>query len=339
MSHRLTIRPRDYEIQVNTDETVLASALRHGLTFPHRCRNAICGSCKGKVLSGEIDYRDKPTPALSDGEREEGLALFCSAYLCSDLDIEMEGVLAPYEIPMQSCQAKQLAISSLNERVLLVQLEVDKAFHYLAGQYVELSLQGSEAIPLSIANMPESDNRLLSFHLKEHEGNPQPSELLALLKEGKHVNLKGPFGRCVMQSQKTNPILFVAGGTGFAPHKALIEAALAESNQRNMTLYWGVRTEDDFYDMQLIQRWAKYRPNFHFIPVVSEPEKSPGWSGRAGLIHQAVLEDIQDFSDYQVYASGPYEMVQEVYKGFTARGLAPQNLFSDMLALDEKTGK
>lgn len=331
MSHRLKILPRNYEIQVNQNETVLASALRHGLSFPHRCRNAVCGTCKGRLLKGKLEYRDKETPALSATEIEQGYALFCSAYLCQDTEIEVEGVLAPYELPLQSCQAKKHTIIPLNDRVMLVQLEVEKNFHYLAGQYVEILLDDSEAIPLSIANMPHTDERLLSFHLKEHESNPQPSRLLELLNEEKPVCLKGPFGRCVLQNQQAKPLLFVSGGTGFAPHKALLEAALAENNQREMHLYWGVRTSEDFYDLPLIARWAKHRPNFRFTPVISEPKHSLKWSGRTGLIHEAILEDIEDFSGYQVYASGPFEMVQKVFNAFTARGLNAEDLFSDML--------
>jgi CDP-4-dehydro-6-deoxyglucose reductase len=125
-------------------------------------------------------------------------------------------------------------------------------------------------------------------------------------------------------------MIFVAGGTGFAPIKGIIEHILAENNDLPMHLYWGVRDHKDLYLNELAKKWAKHIPNFHFIPVLSQPSAGKAERSRTGYVHEAILEDFPDgFENYDVYASGPPVMVNAVYERFSAHGLSEENYFSD----------
>ncbi|MBL8511143.1 MAG: CDP-6-deoxy-delta-3,4-glucoseen reductase, partial [Betaproteobacteria bacterium] len=125
------------------------------------------------------------------------------------------------------------------------------------------------------------------------------------------------------------PIIFMAGGTGFAPIKAVIEHAFFKHTDREMVLYWGCRSLQDLYMPQLPAQWAKEYPNFTFIPVLSEPAAADQWQGRTGLVHQAILNDFSDLSGYQVYACGAPAMIEAGQRAFAAHGLPDDEFFAD----------
>ena len=121
----------------------------------------------------------------------------------------------------------------------------------------------------------------------------------------------------------------MAGSTGFAPVKSMLEHAFATGMKRRMILYWGVRRPEDLYARELASAWALDHENFTFIPVLSDPRPEDGWTGRTGLVHQAILADYPDLSQHQVYACGSVEMVGAVAPAFVAQGLSPDDRFSD----------
>jgi len=143
------------------------------------------------------------------------------------------------------------------------------------------------------------------------------------------LRLEGPLGSFYLREDSNKPIIFVAGGTGFAPIKGLIEHILHQQTQREMVLYWGVRTLADLYMPSLPKAWASIHPNLKFIPVLSEPLASDDWHGRTGFVHQAVLDDFTDLSAHEVYCCGAPVMVDTANNAFQARGLPTDAFFSD----------
>jgi CDP-4-dehydro-6-deoxyglucose reductase len=119
----------------------------------------------------------------------------------------------------------------------------------------------------------------------------------------------------------------MGGGTGFAPIKGMIEHAFHVGIVRPMQLYWGVRGRRDLYLPELPERWAREHANFDYTPVLSEPDAS--WHGRAGFVHEAVVQDHPDMSGFDVYMSGPPIMVESGRKAFEAAGLTMEHMFSD----------
>ena len=124
----------------------------------------------------------------------------------------------------------------------------------------------------------------------------------------------------------TNP-LCLASGTGFAPIKALVERMQQTGNTRPVVLYWGGRRPSDLYMDELARQWADSLPDFRYVPVVSDALPEDDWHGRSGFVHQAVLEDFPDLSDYQVYACGTPVMVEAARRDFTRQAGLPDNEF------------
>jgi CDP-4-dehydro-6-deoxyglucose reductase len=152
------------------------------------------------------------------------------------------------------------------------------------------------------------------------------------------LRFEGPLGSFYLREDSDKPAIFVAGGTGFAPIKAMIEHMLHHRIPREIVLYWGARTQRDLYLPEVPGRWQSENPNFTFIPVLSEPAAEDAWPGRTGLVHQAVLDDFRDLSGYQVYACGAPPMIDAARRDFTAlRALPATEFFADSFTYAAET--
>src|SRR5512137_2095464 len=79
MTFEITIKPSEHSFSCDDGETVLAAAMRNDLMLPYGCRNGACGTCKGRILDGAVDYGAHQASTLTDEEKGKGLALFCVA--------------------------------------------------------------------------------------------------------------------------------------------------------------------------------------------------------------------------------------------------------------------
>ena len=145
-------------------------------------------------------------------------------------------------------------------------------------------------------------------------------------------------GTFFLREDNPRPIILVAGGTGFAPIKAVAEHIFEEGINREdsgkvfrpVVLYWGARAREDLYMDALPARWASEQPNFRYVPVLSEPRAEDAWTGRTGFVHRAVMEDFPDLSGRQVYACGAPVMIDAARRDFTAQcGLPEDQFFAD----------
>jgi len=220
-------------------------------------------------------------------------------------------------------------VVDLNETMQQVFLSPkNDAINYLPGQYLNIIPEGFEARPFSIANAPK-ENGEMELHIR-YIPIPYSQQLSVEIQSKKQIEIDGPLGLCVYQQDCDRPIIFMAGGVGFAPIKAIIEAAIENNDQRPMFLYWGAKTEEDLYLNELAKSWAKTIKNFKYIPVLSEPHSDTYWQGHVGLVHEVVAADFPDLSNYQLYASGPPEMVFAGKELFLKQGLDERLIYSDL---------
>ncbi len=341
MSYQVTIQPSGHQFSVNEDESILDAALREGFSLPYGCRNGACGACKGKVLSGELDYGAHSANALKDEEKAQGRALFCRARPLSDLVIEAKEIGASKDIVVKTlpCRVEKLEKRADDVMVVKIKLPANERLQFLAGQYIDFLLKDSKARSYSLANPPH-DDALLELHIRHVPGGLFTDQVFSTLKERDILRLKGPLGSFFIREDSDKPMIFIAGGTGFAPIKGMLEHAFSAHMDREMVLYWGVRSLKDLYMAELPQQWMAERPNFSFIPVLSDPEPGDQWQGRTGFVHQAVMDDFDDLSGYQVYACGAPVMVDSARDAFTqSRGLPEDEFFADsfVYAADAET--
>ena len=330
MSFTVTIRPSGHQFTLEADDTVLAAALREGYTLAYGCRNGACGSCKGRLLEGSIDYGHYQSTALSEQERANGLALFCCAKPLSDLVIECREVSAVKDIQIRKMPARVQVMERVAADVMLIKLRLpqNERLQYLAGQYLDIHMRDGQRRSFSMANAPH-DDELLELHIRNY-GGVFSRLVFEQMKVRDIVRFEGPFGTFFLHEDSDKPIVLLASGTGFAPIKAIIEHALHAGISRPMTLYWGGRVRSDLYLDALASQWPRDHPGLRYVPVLSEARADDRWEGRTGFVHRAVMEDLPDLSAHKVYACGNQLMVEAARQDFSAScGLPPDQFFCD----------
>lgn len=331
MTHQITIESTGHQYTAKAYETVLESAINAGFNIPYGCRNGACGSCKGTVLSGQVDYGDYVASALTEAEKTAGKALFCCAKPLSDLTIECReikaGVIPPRIMPARVERKEQL---SHDVMALFLKLPSSEHLKFMAGQYIEFLLKDGKRRAFSLANAPHVDN-ILELHLRLIPGGQFTNYVFNEMPDKAILRIEAPFGSFFLREETNKPIIMVAGGTGFAPIKGIIEHMLHNNIQRDVTIYWGAHSLQDLYMPALPKAWAATYPNIQFIPVLSDATTEDQWQGRTGFVHQAVLDDFAKtgLADYEVYCCGAPAMVEVAHASFVQAGLADDAFFSD----------
>ena len=327
MDHIIQIKPSGYLLFVADGETVLDAALRQGFEFPYSCGSGTCGTCMGKVIDGNFTYGDIEPYALDDAAEGENFALFCSVKPTSDMVIELEDVYGPEYLPVRKTDYQIVDYKILKDDIYQVfLLPKKKKIQYHAGQYLKITCDDGIPIPFSIANAPAADGKL-ELQIKAMVDNPYTTEIIQKINKKSSLQIRGPYGHVMFRSEPDLPTIFVAGGTGIVPLKAIIEEALAKKDGRVMHLYWGGNTATDLYLSEQMQQLAATHDNFEFTPIITHADDY--WEGATGFVHEIVAQEHNDLSSHQIYASGPTEMVYAAFDAFTAQGLKSQLMFSD----------
>jgi len=325
--HSVTIQPSGHQFQVEEGEAVLAAALRQGFVLPYGCKNGACGSCKGKILAGTVDYGVYQAKALTDEEKALGKALFCQAKPLTDLVIEARTIGAAKDIQVKTLPCRVQKMERVTEDVIILGLKLpaNERLQFLAGQYLEFLLKDGTRRSFSMGNAPH-DDELLQLHVRHVAGGQFTDHVFGKMKERDILRFEGPQGTFFLREDSTKPIVFVASGTGFAPIKSIIEHALHKDIRRPMTLYWGGRRPNDLYMSALAEGWAA-QGRITYVPVISDALPEDNWSGRTGFVHRAVMQDFPDLSLHQVYACGVPIMVDSARKDFIVLCKLPEDEF------------
>jgi CDP-4-dehydro-6-deoxyglucose reductase, E3 len=330
MSYKVTIQNSGHSFDVRPSQTVLQAAIEAGINLPYGCRNGACGSCKAKLISGKVSHGDYQSSAMSDAELATGNTLLCCAMAQEDLVIECREVgglagVKPRILPARVAKKEQLSHDVI---ALHLQLPASERLQFLAGQYIEFILKDGKRRAFSIANAPH-DNDFLQLHIRVIKGGVFSEYVANELQEKAILRLEAPFGNFFLRENSDKPIVFVAGGTGFAPVKGIIEHMLHSNIKREIILYRGARQLQDLYMHDLCEKWAEFAPNIKYIPVLSEPAETDDWQGRTGLVHQAVLNDVKDLSGFQAYVCGAPGMCEVAHTSLVQQGLNVDEFFSD----------
>jgi CDP-4-dehydro-6-deoxyglucose reductase len=325
--HSVTIQPSGHQFQVEDGEAVLAAALRQGFVLPYGCKNGACGSCKGKILSGSVDYGVYQHKALTDEEKSQGKALFCQAKPLTDLVIEARTIGAAKDIPVKTlpCRVQKMERVTDDVMILGLKLPANERLQFLPGQYLEFLLKDGSRRSFSMGNAPH-DDELIQLHVRHVPGGQFTDHVFGKMKERDILRFEGPQGTFFLREDSAKPVVFVASGTGFAPIKSIIEHALYKGIARPMTLYWGGRRPKDLYLHALASSWAE-RGKLKYVPVISDAQLEDAWAGRTGFVHRAVMEDFPDLSGHQVYACGVPIMVDSARRDFTTLCKLPEEEF------------
>ncbi|MGQ0658975.1 MAG: CDP-6-deoxy-delta-3,4-glucoseen reductase [Chromatiales bacterium] len=329
MSYRITLADSGETFVASAEESLLEAALRQGRAFPYGCRNGQCGACKARLLAGEVGYADRELGALTEAERREGWCLCCQARARSDITLQVREVDRVGEQEVRTLPARVARLRRLSHDVMGIWLQLPQSerLAFRAGQYIDILMRDGRHRSFSLANPPH-DDELLELHVRYYPDGVFAEYAFQRLREKELLRIRGPYGSFYLREDAGRPMLFVAGGTGFAPIKAILAHAFLKRLPQAMTLYWGVRGLRDLYS-DLPARWAGEYQNLQFIPVLSEPMPEDQWRGRTGFVHEALAADHGELSGHAIYTSGPPVMVKAVAEVCRQRGMPQDRIYSD----------
>ncbi len=329
----VSLLPSGNAFTVHAGETILAAGLRQGIGMPYGCRNGACGACKSTLKSGEIVYGDHQERAITELEKAAGKALTCCTKPLTDLVLEVRELSGTRDLQIRTLPARVEKVEkpAADVAILYLKLPAAERLQFLAGQYIDILVkdQATGAVKrrsFSMANAPH-DDAFLQLHVRKAPGGTFSKYVFEEMKERTILRFEGPLGTFYLREDSDKPIVFVAGGTGFAPIKGLIEHAFHTELDREMVLYWGARSKADLYLPELPLQWAAAHPNFTYIPVLSDPLPEDNWPGRTGFVHQAVLDDFPSLAGYQVYACGAPAMTDIAKATFIGAKHLPEDEF------------
>ena len=340
MAYTVTLQPSGHTYPVPADTTLLQAALDAGLTLPYGCRDGACGACKATLVAGQVDHGKAQEHALPLTERASGNVLTCCARPLSDVILEVREVRSQTDIPVKTmpCRVHELRKVADDVMVLRLKLPSNERLQFLAGQYVEFLLPDNKRRAFSLANAPHEDE-ILELHVRFIPGGSFTEQVFSTMKVKDILRFEGPLGTFRLREESTKPMVMVAGGTGFAPIKALVEHAIHNHSARPIAIYWGAKNRAGLYLPELPMNWAAVHSNISYVPVLSEPAESDAWTGRTGLVHEAVLADFADLSGHQAYVCGAPVMVEAAQRDFTGRGLPADEFFADIFSYAAKAEK
>jgi CDP-4-dehydro-6-deoxyglucose reductase, E3 len=309
------------------EQTLLDAALNARLNVPHSCKGGNCGSCRARLLRGEIHYKSGPPLGLAAAEVADGFILMCQARALTDLHIEIfeieQADLAT--VKRLPCRIERALPISHDVMGLFLQLPVAEEFVFRPGQYIDIILPGGRRRSFSIASPPH-DSRPLELHVRRVAGGEFTERLFHEELRSALLTIEGPLGQFVYREDAA-PMLLIGGGTGIAPLLSILRHVIENNIDRDMRVYWGVRSEGDLYAHATLENLCARAARMRYAPVLSEA--TPAWRGLTGWVHEAAFQDIDELASFEVYAAGPPAMIAAVRREFDSRGVAANRLYFD----------
>jgi CDP-4-dehydro-6-deoxyglucose reductase/ferredoxin-NAD(P)+ reductase (naphthalene dioxygenase ferredoxin-specific) len=328
MNHSVQIKTAGTAVTVEKGETVLDAAIAAGIAYPHSCRAGRCGACKSRLVEGEVEMLPHTRFSLTEEERNAGLVLACCAMPRSDCTIAWLGddeELATH--PRQKLHCVVAEIDDVTHDIKRVRLGVESGgpFTFTAGQYAQVTFPGCPPREYSMANRP--DEPLIEFHVRHVPGGTTSAHVARNLAVGDVVLVEGPYGTSHLRERHSGPILVVAGGSGLAPVKSILETALAAGMRQPIHFYFGARDERDVYLEAHFQELTARHDNLSIDIVLSEPS---GATGRGtGLVTEVLAADWDRVDGCRAYLAGPPPMVEAATELLLARGVPTENIHAD----------
>ena len=317
-------RNSSHVFEAEPGEKILDAGLRSAITLPYECGSGTCGTCRARLVSGEVAdaWPEAPGRRLLKAERNE--FLMCQHVALTDcvLEVPFGKVEA---MPEDACVAGRLAgvvrgLTPLTHDVVRFDLELDRPLRFEAGQFVLLGVDG---IPgrraYSMVNYDRPAPRL-RLVVKKKPGGRVSEWLFGEGVEGARVALFGPMGAAIFTPDVDQPLLCMAGGSGIAGLMSILARASSEGHfaRHPGYVFFGVRTAADlFFAEELAAFKARAPEGLDVVVALSEGEvddelraRHPAFTFDTGFVHEVTLRRMAGkFAGVRAYLAGPPPMV------------------------------
>lgn len=328
MSHSIAIEATEVAFESAPGQSLLDAALQAGIDLPYSCRKGVCGSCVGSIASGEVCGLNGSAIRNDTCGPDQVLYCMCEPTTPVVLRPVSWKRLDPGARKTFNAKVYSNQLAAPDVSVLRLRLPTGQRAKFQAGQYLQILQEDGSVRCYSMANPPhESDG--VTLHIR-HVAGGQFSARVAQLAPGDLLTIELPFGNVALTVDDTRPIVFVAGGTGFAPVKSILDDMLKKRVQRDITLIWGAREPGGLYLRSAVERWQKQWSGFRFVAALSDPQAETTGDAFAGRVDQALNATCPTLAGHVLYCCGSPPMVSAVRAAALARGVAADDFHADV---------
>ena len=342
MSHQVALSFEDGVtrfITVADGQTVADASYRARINIPLDCRDGACGTCKAFCESGEYDGGSYIEDALSADEAGKGFCLPCRMVPKSDLVLQIKSTSAVAKTQAATYQATMTDLRKYSPTTVGFTIEIPdrKALTFLAGQYVNIAVPGTDVTrSYSFSSGPTDDE--LTFLVKITPGGAMSTYLAERAAVGDTFDITGPNGSFFLR-EADRPALMLAGGTGLAPMLAMLHTLRDAGSQRKVHLILGVNTDDDVVELDQLRELQQALPNFTWDYCVVDPASAaPNHGPEKAYVTHLIEDEHLAGGDVAVYLCGPPPMVDAVRTFFDDKGIEPAGFFYEKFALAAPAG-
>lgn len=251
MKIQLNARNRAHHFDAAPADKILCAGLSRGITLPYECGSGTCGTCKARLLSGEITDGWPEAPGRKYLKNADEF-LMCQCTARGDVSIEVASFVQDVEpgvcVPT-AVKGRIRDSEMLTHDVMQLHVELAKPMEFDAGQFALVEVPGVAGFRgWSMVNY-EPQAQVLRFVVKKKPGGALSDWLFAQPREGTEVAVFGPLGSATFTPSLARNILCVAGGSGIAGMMSILARAAAENyfDQFNGDVFFGVRSMKDAF--------------------------------------------------------------------------------------------
>jgi CDP-4-dehydro-6-deoxyglucose reductase, E3 len=208
-SFAISVQPSGILFEAQPGESLLAAGIRQGIGLPYGCKDGACGSCKCKLVAGQVAQSNFQRKALSEDEEAQGFVLTCSAKALSDITLESRQVTPAGALPVKKMPTRVSSLLRKTDDVIVMQLQLpaNDTFVYRAGQYVEFILRDGARRSYSMANAP-SQGPGVELHIRHMPGGRFTDPVFGSMKEKDILRIEGPMGSFFLREESSKPMVF-----------------------------------------------------------------------------------------------------------------------------------
>ena len=319
----LVVQPLGRKLHVAPGANLIATLREHQIPISYSCTAGRCGTCRCKVIKGEVMETGRESTITLPND--DGYVLACMSILTGDCVVEVPETDEIVTHPARIIKAAVTAIETLTHDIRRLRLKPAKALEFSPGQYANLQFTPDRIRPYSMANVPGSGE--LEFHVRLVADGRVSAHIAHQLKVGDQVRVSGPLGTAYLRAKHPGPMLCVAGGTGLAPVLSIVRGALRQGMDNPIHVYFGVRSPQDVYGLAWLNELQQRHTNLHVHVVIRTGNQNVML--RSGMVTDAIDSDWSDLSGWRAYLCGAPPMVESAAMLAKKKGVAAHSVHAD----------